>query len=204
MKTNIAVFASGKGSNFLAIAQAISKKKIKKAQLVFLLSDNPNAPVIFKAKKMGIKVFLVRPDLYSSKKEFEGKINRCIKENKVKLIVLAGFMRILSKDFVRAYKNKIINIHPSLLPAFKGKSGIQDAFDYGVRITGVTVHFVDEELDNGPVILQKEIKVEKRDTLVSLEEKVHKVEHKLYPEAINLFVNNKLEIKGRRVLIKGR
>lgn len=204
MKTNIAVFASGRGSNFLAIAKAIKSGKLKKANLAFLLCDNPNAPVVSKAKKLKIKVILVRPDIFSTKNDFEKEITRHLKEDKIELIVLAGFMRMLSSGFARAYKNKIINIHPSLLPSFKGKEGIRGAFDYGVKVTGVTVHFVDELMDHGPIILQKEVKIEDKETIVSLEEKIHKIEHKLYPEAIKLFVNNKLKIEGRRVVVKNR
>lgn len=196
MKTNIAIFASGKGSNFLAIAKAIKNGKLKRANLALLLCDNPNAPVIFKAKKLKVKVVLVRPDIFSTKKDFEDRVIQHLKENKIGLIVLAGFMRILSSDFVIAYKNKIINIHPALLPAFKGKEGIKDAYEYGVKITGVTVHFVDEQMDHGPIIMQKEVKVEEGDTLESLEDKIHKIEHKLYPEAIRLFINNKLKVRG--------
>jgi phosphoribosylglycinamide formyltransferase-1 len=204
MKTNIAVFASGRGSNFLAIVKAIKSGKLKKANLALLVSDNPNAPVVFKAKKLKVKVVLVRPDIFSTKKDFEARVIQHLIENKIALIVLAGFMRILSSDFVRAYKNKIINIHPALLPSFKGKEGIKDAYEYGVKITGVTVHFVDEAMDHGPIIMQKEVKIEKKDTLESLEDKIHKIEHKLYPEAIKLFINNKLKAEGRKVLVKIR
>jgi phosphoribosylglycinamide formyltransferase-1 len=204
MKTNLAVFASGRGSNFIAIAKAIRSGKLKRANLALLLSDNPNAPVIAEARKLKVKVLLVDPAVFSVKQDFEAEVAKHLKENKIGLIVLAGFMRILSRNFVRAYKNKIINIHPSLLPSFKGKEGIRDAYEYGVKVTGVTVHFVDEKMDHGPIITQKEVKVEGKDTLVSLEYKMHKVEHKLYPEAIKLFIDRKLKLSGRRVLIKNR
>jgi len=204
MKTNIAIFASGKGSNFLAIARAVRNGRLKNANLALLVCDNPSAPVIFKAKKLKVKVVLLRPDIFSSKNDFENKIIQHLKSEKIGLIVLAGFMRILSSGFVAAYKNKIINIHPTLLPSFKGKNGIRDAYEYGVKITGVTVHFVDEAMDHGPIIMQKEVKVEESDTLESLEDKIHKTEHKLYPEAIKLFINNKLKTDGRRVLVRNR
>jgi phosphoribosylglycinamide formyltransferase-1 len=204
MKTNIAVFASGRGSNFLAIAKAVKSGKLRKTNLAFLLCDNPNAPVISKAKKLKIKVILIKPEADSVKDDFENKVIRNLRENKIELIVLAGFMRILSRKFVAAYKNKIINIHPSLLPAFKGKEGIRDAYEYGVKVTGVTVHFVDERMDHGPIILQREVKIEGRDTLLSLENKIHRIEHQIYPKAIELFINNKLELKGRRIIVKNR
>lgn len=204
MKTNIAVFASGRGSNFVAIAKAIKSGRIKKANLALLVCDNPNAPVVFKAKKMKVKVALVTPDIFPTQEDFEERIIRHLRENKIGLIALAGFMRILSLKIVRAYKNRIINIHPALLPAFKGAEGIKDAFDYGVKVTGVTVHFVDGQMDHGPIIMQKEVKIEEKDTLESLEVKIHKVEHKLYPEAINSFIRAKLRIEGRRVIISNR
>jgi len=202
-KTNIAVFASGRGSNFVAIAKAVSKKIVNGANLSLLVCDNPSAPVVYKAKMLKIKTALINPDLYASREDFEKKILFYLKEHKIKLIVLAGFMRMLSPDFVRTYRNRIINIHPSLLPAFKGSQAIRDAFEYGVKVTGVTVHFVDEKMDHGPVILQKELKVDKNDTLVSLEDKIHRIEHKLYPQAIKLFVGSKLKVNGRKVVIKG-
>ena len=160
IKTNIAVFASGRGSNFVAIAEAIKSGRIKKANLALLVCDNPNAPVVFKAKKMKVKVALVSPDIFPTQEDFEERIIQHLRENKIGLIALAGFMRILSLKIVRAYKNRIINIHPALLPAFKGAEGIKDAFNYGVKVTGVTVHFVDGQMDHGPIIMQKEVKIE--------------------------------------------
>ncbi len=191
---NIAVFASGRGTNFSAIAQAVKQGKLK-VNLALLVCDNPGAPVLKKAKKMGVKIALV---------EKEGEIIRHLKENKINLIVLAGFMRILSASFVRAYKNRIINIHPALLPSFKGALGVKDAFDYGVKVTGVTVHFVDEETDHGPIILQKEVVIRESDTLASLEARMHKVEHLLYPQAIKLITQGKVELKGRKAGIRAR
>jgi phosphoribosylglycinamide formyltransferase-1 len=197
---NIAVFASGRGSNFSAIVRA-AKKGIFKANLALLVCDNPGAPVISKAKRAGVKVVLVKREDFSSKSDFENKIIQHLEENKIDLIVMAGFMRMLSPEFVSRYRNKIINIHPALLPSFKGSHAIKDAFDYGSKVTGVTVHFVDEKMDHGPIILQKEVRVEESDTVESLEEKIHKIEHKLYPQAIKLFVEEKLKIEGRKVLI---
>lgn len=190
-KINIAVFASGKGSNFLAIAKEIKKGKLK-CNLSFLICDNPEAAVINKAKKMGIKVIL---------ESNEAKIAGYIKKEKINLIILAGFMRILSKRFIRKHKNRIINIHPSLLPYFKGRQGIKDAFDYGVRVTGVTVHFVDELIDHGPIILQETVRINTNDTFTSLEEKIHQIEHRVYPKAIKLFLEGRLTLKGRKVKI---
>ncbi|MCU0651501.1 MAG: phosphoribosylglycinamide formyltransferase [Candidatus Omnitrophica bacterium] len=194
----IAVFASGRGSNFNAIAKAIKSQKIK-ASLALLICDNPDAAVILKAKRFGVKTFLIKRADYKDKPDFENKIIQVLQEEKISLIVLAGFMRILSNDFVLRFKNKIINIHPSLLPAFKGSHAILDAFNYGAKVTGVTVHFVDELMDHGPIILQQALKIEENDTLESLEAKIHKIEHRLYPEAIRLCVQARLKIKGRKV-----
>ena len=196
---NIAIFASGRGSNFSAIAAAIKNKKVR-ANLALLVCDNPKAFVLKKAQKAKVKTVLVRRPDFSSKKDFEAEIIKHLKENKIDLIVLAGYMRILSPEFVNKYRGRIINIHPSLLPAFKGEHGIKDAFDYGVKVTGVTVHFVDEHMDNGAIIVQQALLVKEKETMAALEAKIHKIEHKLYPEAIKLFIEGKLKIKGRKVI----
>jgi len=200
---NIAVFASGRGTNFGAIIRAVKKGKIK-ASLSLLVCDNPKAGAIGRAKRAGIKVALVQRKDFATKKDFEAKIVEHLEADKIDLIVLAGFMRLLSPEFVSRYKGRIVNIHPALLPCFKGTRSIKDAFDYGAKITGVTVHFVDEEMDHGPIILQKEVKIEERDTLESLEVKVHKVEHQIYPEAVRLFIEGKLNLEGRKVRISAR
>jgi phosphoribosylglycinamide formyltransferase-1 len=196
----IAVFASGNGSNFGAIINAVKKGKIK-ADLSLLVCDNPSARAIWRAERAGIAVALVNRGDFICKKDFEARIIRHLKEHKIDLIVLAGFMRILSPEFVRKYKGMILNIHPSILPSFKGGHGIKEALDYGVKVSGVTVHFVDEEMDHGPIILQQALKVEEGDTLESFEEKIHKLEHKLYPQAIKLFTESKLKTEGRRVRV---
>ena len=197
---NIAVFASGRGTNFGAIIRAVKKGKIK-ANLALLVCDNPKAGAVARAKRAGIKVALVKREDFSTKKDFEDKIIQHLAENNIDLVVLAGFMRLLSPELVSRYKNKILNIHPALLPSFKGVHGIEDTFNYGVRVAGVTVHFVDERMDHGPIVLQAAVKIEENDTLESLEAKIHKIEHKLYPEAIRLFVEGRLNIEARKVKI---
>ncbi|MDD2680474.1 MAG: phosphoribosylglycinamide formyltransferase [Candidatus Omnitrophica bacterium] len=200
---NIAVFASRKGTNFNAIALAVKKGALK-VNLALLVCDNPKAPVLDKAKRMGVKTCLVKREDFSAKEDFEKTIIRELKKHKINLVVMAGFMRMLSPYFVRAYKDRIINIHPALLPSFKGAHAIKDAFDYGVKLTGVTVHFVDEAMDHGPIILQRQVAVKESDTLASLEARMHKVEHQLYPEAIRLIVRGKIRLKGRKVRVTGR
>lgn len=188
---NLAVFASGNGSNFSAIVKAIKQNKIK-AKSVILVCDRPGALVIKRAQKAKVRVILIRREDFTSRADFEEAVIQRLRNYKIDLIALAGFMRILSASFVKLYHNRILNIHPSLLPDFKGAQAIKDAFNHKVALTGVTVHFVDEQVDNGPIILQQEIKISKKDTLVSLEKKIHSVEHKLYPEAIRLFINGKI------------
>ncbi len=192
----LAIFASGNGSNFSAIVKAIKQRRIK-AKSVILVCDKPGAFVIKRAQKAGVQVVLVRREDFISRADFEKAIIQRLKSYKVDLIALAGFMRMLSPVFVKQYRNRILNIHPSLLPAFKGAQAIKDAFDQKVLFTGVTVHFVDEEMDHGPVILQEQIKIRSSDTLASLEKRIHRLEHKLYPQAIKLFYSGKIRLKGK-------
>ncbi len=199
--TNIAVFASGSGSNFQAIVKAIKKGKIQNAQVKLLVCDNPAAFVLKRARKAGVRSFLVELKDFKTKDDYEQKILEELKKEDIQLIALAGYMKIVGNVLVDAFLNKIINIHPALLPSFKGAHGIKDAFEYGVKLTGVTVHFVDKEMDHGPIIMQKEVKIEESDTLESLEKKIHKVEHKIYPESINLFAEGRLKAQGRKVTI---
>ena len=197
---NIAVFASGRGTNFSAIVRAVKKGKIT-ANVSLLVCDNPKAKVLSKAKRAGVQVFLIEQKDFASKKEFEERIIQRLQEAGIDLIVLAGFMRIISPEFVQRYRYKILNIHPALLPSFKGTQGIEDAFNYGVKITGVSVHFVDEQMDHGPIILQAPVKIDQNDTLESLESKIHQIEHKIYPEAVRLFIEGRLKVEGRKVKI---
>jgi len=198
---NIAVFASGRGTNFSAIARAVKKGKIP-ANLSLLVCDNPKAAVIGKAKRAGVEVFLIQRSDFTSKRDFEDRIIQRLQEAGIDLIVLAGFMRMLSPEFVQRFKFKILNIHPALLPSFKGAEGMQDAFEYGVKVAGVTVHFVDEEMDHGPIILQAPVKIDEQETRESFEARIHKIEHKIYPQAVRLFVEGRLKIEGRKVIIQ--
>ena len=197
-RVKLAIFASGNGSNFSAILKAIKQGRIKTG-LVVLVCDKPEARVISRAKKAKAAVILVKREDFASRPDFEAAIIQRLKNYKIELICLAGFMCMLSPSFVRKYRNRIMNIHPSLLPAFKGSHAIKDALEAGVASTGVTVHFVDEEMDHGPVILQQKVRITSKDTLVSLEKRVHSIEHKLYPQAIRLFSEGKIKIKGGKV-----
>lgn len=198
---NIAVFCSGNGSNLQAIIDKVAEGYIP-AKIALVVSDNETAFALKRAKKSGIETLVLDKKDFKTREEFDKEVIKNLKKKGVGLVVLAGFMRLLSPHFIKEYKNKIINIHPALLPSFKGTHGIKDALEYGVKVTGPTVHFVDENLDNGPIILQKAIEVKDDDTEEDLLVRVHKEEHKIYPEAIKLFAEGRLNIKGRRVAIK--
>jgi len=197
---NIAVLASGNGSNFQAIVEAVKRGKIK-ANLKLLVSDNPEAYCLQRAVKAKVKAFIADRRDFSAKKDFEEQIILKLKSEKIDLIVLAGFMRLLSAEFIRKYRGRILNIHPSLLPAFKGARAIKDAFDYGAKVSGVTVHFVDEETDHGPIILQEPLEIKAGWVLKELEKNIHGLEHKIYPRAISLFLKGRLRLEGRKVKI---
>ena len=197
---NFAVFASGRGSNLQAIIKAVKKGKIK-ANLALVLSDNKGAYALKRAKRAKIKTAVIDPKPFKSREEYDAEVIKVLEQEKIDLIVLAGFMRIISSVLIGHYQNKILNIHPALLPSFKGTHGIDEAFNYGVKVTGVTVHFIDDKMDHGPIILQGAVKIEENDTLETLETKIHKLEHKLYPEAIRLFVEGKIKVEGRKVKI---
>jgi len=197
----IAILASGSGSNFEAIVHA-QKRRMFNAQIALLLCDKKDAFCRVRAQRLKVKNIFIDPVNYSSRESFDAAVRDILKKEKIDLVVLAGYMRILSPVFIGAFKNKVINIHPALLPAFKGGRAIKDAFDYGVKLTGVTVHFIDEKVDHGPIILQDTVVVKKGMNLKSLEAAIHKLEHQLYPIAIKLVLEGKVRIKGRRVQIK--
>jgi phosphoribosylglycinamide formyltransferase 1 len=195
---NIAVLASGNGTNFEAIAKA-ARDKILKSGVKLLVTDVESAFVRTRAAKYNIPDLFINPRDFNSKQDFAGKILETLKSQNIDLVLLAGFMRLLPPCFIKEYRYRILNIHPSLLPAFKGKSAIKDAYNYGVKVTGVTVHFVDEALDNGPIILQESLRIDPQDTLDSLESKIHGLEHRLYIEAVRLMEGKKLKIGKRKV-----
>jgi len=197
----IAVLCSGSGTNLQAIIDNVKSGYIP-AEISFVLSDNKNAFALERAKRSGIETIILNPKDYKTREDFDKEVVRNLKNKKIGLVALAGFMRILSPYFIREYKDKIMNIHPALLPSFKGTHGIKDALDYGVKVTGATVHLVDESLDHGPIILQRCVEVKDGDTEETLLERVHKEEHRIYPEAVKLFVEGKLKIEGRKVVRK--
>jgi len=199
-KKRIAVFASGFGSNLQAIIDFQAKGKLY-GEVALVFSNNENAYALERAKKHKIKTACFPPQGFKNRLEYDRQIAVLLETEKIELVVLAGYMLLIGKPILEKYKNRIINIHPALLPSFKGTHGIKDAFEYGVKVTGVTVHFVDEGLDSGPIILQEAVIIEQEDTLESLEEKIHRVEHRIYPLAVKLYCSGRLEISQRKVII---
>ena len=185
-KKNIAIFASGNGSNFEAIARACAENRLN-AEVAVLVCDNPKAFVIERAKKFNIPVFEFEPKNYASKADYELEIVELLKKHNVDLICLAGYLRMISDVLLDAYNSKIINIHPSLLPDFKGLNAIKCAFDSGVKTTGVTTHFVDHTLDGGKIIDQVEVPIGNC-TLEELETRIHTAEHELYIQTLKKFL----------------
>lgn len=188
----IAVFASGSGSNFQAIADSIKEGRLA-AEIAVLVCDKPGAKVIERASREIVDTFVFTPKNYPDKSFFEAEIVEVLREKNVDLIVLAGYMRLIGHTLLSAYSNKIVNIHPSLLPAFPGKDAIGQAFRAGVEKTGVTIHYVDEGMDTGPIIAQRELLIEPEDTLESIEEKVHRIEHEFYPQVLQSLINKSSE-----------
>lgn len=198
---NLGVLASGRGSNLQAIMDAIAEGRLD-ARVKVVVSDREEAMALERARKAGIPAFYVNPRAYHSKEEYEKEILRLLQKHEVELVILAGYMRLVGKVLLTAYPNRIMNIHPALLPAFPGTHGQRDAVEYGVRFSGCTVHFVDEGMDTGPIILQAVVPVEQDDTEETLAARILKEEHRIYPEAIQLFAEGRLEVRGRKVYIK--
>ncbi|MCF7873051.1 MAG: phosphoribosylglycinamide formyltransferase [Candidatus Omnitrophica bacterium] len=199
-KTNLAILASGNGSNFEAIIKAIKNGSLDVDHTI-LITDKKNSFVRKRAKRYQIKDIFADPKKFQKRKDFDKQLIQILSEEKINIIALAGYMRILSSFFVEHFKNKILNIHPSLLPSFAGDNAIADAYNYGVKITGITVHFVSKKVDQGPIIAQTVIPIENNMQLNELEEKIHKAEHKLYPKAIKMFLEGRLKISGRHVKV---
>ena len=197
---NFAVLASGRGGNLKAIINAVESGKIN-AHLKVVISDKKDAYALEHAREAKIPTAFLNPKDFHDREAFDRAVVERLHEFKIDFVVLAGYMRLVSSFFLRQYPDKILNIHPSLLPAFKGTHAIKDAFDSGVKVTGPTVHFVNEEMDGGPIILQERVAVDPQDSVESLEEKIHEAEHRIYPQAIDLFVRGKLKIEGRKVII---
>ena len=197
---NLGVLISGNGSNLQSIIDHIEKGSLK-AVIKIVISNNSDAYGITRAKKHGIPVVVLKNRDFKNKEEFDLELIRILESNCVDLVILAGFMRIITPTLLKAFPQKIMNIHPALLPSFPGIHGQKQAVEYGVKISGCTVHFVDEGVDTGPIIMQKAVQVFDDDTEETLAARILKEEHKIYPRAIQLFAEGKIEIKGRKVRI---
>jgi phosphoribosylglycinamide formyltransferase-1 len=198
--TKLGVLASGRGSNFQSIIDSI-KSGYLNARVEVLITDNPEAYAIERAKNNGIPFLIMKPGDYPDKDSYYSAIARELKGRSVELVILAGFMRVVKKPLIDAYPMRIMNIHPALLPSFPGLHGQKQAVDYGVKISGCTVHFVDEGVDTGPIIIQAAVPAYHDDTEESLAERILKEEHRIFPYAIKLFIEGRLRVVGRKVII---
>src|ERR1700674_2046277 len=199
---NLGILLSGRGSNFEAIAQNVAAGKIPNARVSIVISNQPDAGGLEVAKRMGLEALVV-PSKGKPREAHDREVVAALQQHKVDLVCLAGYMRLLSPWFVQQFPRRILNIHPSLLPAFPGLEAQEQAFTYGVKVTGCTVHFVDEELDHGPIIVQKAVPVLDTDNEHSLAARILEQEHIAYSEAINIVLEGKFEIVGRRRLVTG-
>jgi len=196
----IAVFLSGRGSNFMAIHDAILAGEIN-ADIDLVFSNKGGAPGLEIARERNLETCSLKPKEFPSREDYDRKIVEIMEEREIDLVCLAGYMRILTPVLCEAFLNKVINIHPALLPSFPGLHVQQKAIDWGVKFSGATVHFVTPEVDMGPIIIQAVVPVLQEDTEETLSERILKEEHKIYPEAVRLYFEGKLEVRDRRVFI---
>ena len=196
----IAVFASGGGSNFQALAEAIADGGIP-AELALLVCDKPEAGVVRRAEALGVPTLLFRPKEYASREAYEREIVERLVSEDVGLIVLAGYMRLITDVLVKPYYGRMINIHPALLPAFPGVRAVRQALEYGVKLAGATVHYVDGGMDSGPIIAQRAVEVADDDTEETLTARIHAVEHELLPRVVRWIAEGRVKLDGRKVSI---
>jgi phosphoribosylglycinamide formyltransferase-1 len=199
-KGRIAVLLSGRGSNFMAVREAVERGAVS-GEIALVLSNKAEAPGLLKAREWGLDTVFLDGKLFASREDYDRALAAEIEKRGVDLIVLAGYMRVLTSGLCDAYKYRIVNIHPALLPAFPGLHVQQKAIDWGVRFSGCTVHFVAAEVDMGPIILQAAVPVLQDDTEDTLAARILVEEHKIYPEAVRLYFDGRLEVRGRRVFI---
>ncbi len=200
---HIGILLSGRGSNFEAIAKNVASGRIANAEIAIVISNRPDAGGIVSARKLGLAT-LVIPSKGKAREDHDREVVRALQQHKVDLVCLAGYMRLLSPWFVKQFPHRILNIHPSLLPAFPGLEAQEQAFAYGVKVAGCTVHFVDEELDHGPIIVQKAISVLDNDDEKTLGARILEQEHIAYSEAIELLLNREWTVVGRRFRVERR
>ncbi len=198
----VAVLASGRGSNFYQIGKAFKEGKIS-GEIVVLITNNRKARAIEKAEELGINWVFLDPKSFPSREDYDRRIVEILKYLKVDLVCLAGYMLVVTPVFIDAFPNRILNIHPSLLPSFPGLKPHWQALTYGVKISGATVHIVDKGVDTGPIVVQAAVPVLPEDTESTLSERILKWEHRIYPQAVKWFVDGRVELNGRKVLVRG-
>lgn len=196
----IAVLVSGSGTNLQTLINQLHQDKSSGIEIAVVISDRSKVYALTRAKSAGIPTHIVRTQEYKNRIDFDAEISRLLDHYAIDLIVLAGFMKLFQPPFVRKYRNKIINVHPSLLPAFPGANAVADTLTYGVKVTGVTVHFVDEDIDTGPIIAQTTVPVYDIDDEESLHQRIQIEEHKLYPKVIRWYAQGALKVEGRKVI----
>jgi len=201
VKKRIGVLLSGRGSNFEALADSVAAGRIPNAEIALVVSNREGAAGIEKAKARGIETRVI-PSKGLQREDHDRQVVAALQEKGVELVCLAGYMRLLSPLFVRAFAGKILNVHPSLLPAFPGLEAQRQALEHGVKVSGCTVHFVDENLDAGPIVIQATVAIRDDDTAETLSERILREEHRIYSEAVKLVLSGNFRIDGRRVIAK--
>jgi phosphoribosylglycinamide formyltransferase-1 len=195
----VGVLVSGSGTNLQAILDAAEPGTY---EVVLVVSNKPDAHALDRAAKAGVATNVLLPEDYEDRPAFDEAVADALDAAGVELVCLAGYMRILSPEFVKRFENRVLNVHPALLPAFVGGHAVRDALEWGAKVTGCTVHIVDEEVDHGPVVAQEAVRIEPGDTEESLHERIKAVEHRLYPDAIRLFATKRVRVESRRVIFE--
>ncbi len=200
MTLRVGALVSGKGTNLQAILDAAEPGVY---EVVLVVSSVPGVPALARAETAGVKAIVVRPSEYPDRETFDRAVGDELEAAGAELVCLAGFMRLLSASFVERFRNRVLNVHPALLPAFPGGRAVADALAWGARVTGATVHFIDEEVDHGPILLQEAVPVLPGDDEARLHDRIRSVEHRLYPEAVRLFAAGRVRVEGRHVTVSG-
>jgi phosphoribosylglycinamide formyltransferase-1 len=201
MSVKLGVLISGSGSNLQAIIDRCEAGELG-SEVAVVISNRADAYGLVRAEQHGIARVVLPRKAFADEASYNSAIRDTLKEHDVELVVMAGYMRLLGKEVLDAYANRVVNLHPALLPSFAGAHGIKDALDYGVKVAGVTVHFANEVFDEGPIILQEALAVREDDTEETLAERIHEIEHRILPKAIKLYAEGRLEVVGRKVRIK--
>ena len=201
-KKRLAVLISGSGSNLVALAMAARRRALGGGEIAVVICNEPEAKGIARARRLGLPVVVIAHRDFPSREAHETAVRETLHRYKIHFILLAGYMRLLTPTFVRSWKNKILNTHPALLPAFPGGHGARDALAHGVKISGCTIHFVSEAMDAGPIVLQRAVEIKNGDSAASLQKRIQKAEHQAYPEAVRLLCAGRLNLRGRRVIVR--